>query len=111
MLSDVSIVRQQGLGKTAVRQDGIAGLVADGVALPDKVALETPFVVTSLSEAESLGITEQYDKTNKVLLWHHISDFYAEAPRGTSLYVVFGAKGRRRWSIRSTCRTVRPGSC
>ena len=92
MLSDVSIVRQQGLGKTAVRQDGIAGLVADGVALPDKVALETPFVVTSLSEAESLGITEQYDKTNKVLLWHHISDFYAEAPRGTSLYVVLVAK-------------------
>ena len=92
MLSDVSIVRQQGLGKTAVRQDGIAGLVADGVALLDKVALETPFVVTSLSEAESLGITEQYDKTNKVLLWHHISDFYAEAPRGTSLYVVLVAK-------------------
>ena len=102
MLSDVSIVRQQGLGKTAVRQDGIAGLVADGVALPNKVALETPFVVTSLSEAESLGITEQYDKTNKVLLWHHRA-----ARRCTSFWL----PSRRRWSIRSTCRTVQPGSC
>lgn len=92
MLSDVTIVRKQGLGKVAVRQDGIAGIVADGVALTGKVALETPFVVTSLSEAESLGITEQYDKTNKLLLWHHISDFYAEAPRGTALYVILVAK-------------------
>jgi len=86
MLSNVTIVRRQGLGKTAAREDGISGIIADGVAIPDKLALDTPYVITSLSEAESKGVTQQYDLTNKVLLWHHIHDFYLKAPKGTRLY-------------------------
>lgn len=93
MLSNVTIQRQQGLGKMAAREDGTAGLVADAVAIEGKVTLGTPLLISSLAQVEALGITREYDLTNKVLIWHHIRDFYARASRGTKLYVMPVAKG------------------
>ena len=92
MLSDVTIVRQQGLGKTARRNDGTSGLIADAVAVDEKIAIGEPILLTSLAEAESKGITKAYDLANKVLLWHHVHDFYAMAPKGTKLYLMPVAK-------------------
>lgn len=92
MLSDVTIVRQQGLGKNARRNDGTSGLIADAVAVDEKIAIGEPILLTSLAEAESKGITKAYDLANKVMLWHQISDFYAMAPKGTKLYVMPVAK-------------------
>lgn len=92
MLSDVTIVRQQGLGKNARRNDGTSGLIADAVAVDEKIAIGEPILLTSLAEAESNGITKAYDLANKVLLWHHVHDFYAMAPKGTKLYVMPVAK-------------------
>lgn len=92
MLSDVTIVRQQGLGKNARRNDGTSGLIADAVAVDEKIAIGEPILLTSLAEAESKGITKGYDLANKVLLWHHVHDFYAMAPKGTKLYLMPVAK-------------------
>lgn len=92
MLSDVTIVRQQGLGKNARRNDGTSGLIADAVAVDEKIAIGEPILLTSLAEAESKGITKAYDLANKVLLWHHVHDFYAMAPKGTKLYLMPVAK-------------------
>ena len=91
-LSNVTIVRQQGLGKTSRRNDGISGLIADAVAIDDKITIGTPIMLTSLAEAESKGVTKAYDLANKVMLWHHIHDFYSMAPKGTTLYVMPVAK-------------------
>ena len=92
MLSNVTIVRQQGLGKIAQRNDAISGLIADAVAVDEKIAIGEPILLTSLAEAESKGITKAYDLANKVLLWHHVHDFYAMAPKGTKLYLMPVAK-------------------
>lgn len=92
MLSEVTIVRQNGLGKSAARDDGTAGIVADAVAIDGRVAIGTPIMVTSLAELESKGVTKAYDLTNKVLLWHHVRDFYLGAGKGTKLYVMPVAK-------------------
>lgn len=91
-LSNVTIVRQQGLAKTSRRNDGISGLIADAVAIDDKITIGTPMILTSLAEAESKGVTKAYDLANKVMLWHHIRDFYSMAPKGTTLYVMPVAK-------------------
>lgn len=91
-LSNVTIVRQQGLGKSARREDGTSGLIADAVAVDEKIVIGEPILLTSLAEAESKGITKAYDLANKVMLWHHISDFYAMAPKGTKLFVMPVAK-------------------
>lgn len=92
MLSNVTIQRQQGLGKMAAREDGTSGLVADAAAIEGKVTLGAPLLVSSLAQVEALGITREYDKTNKVLIWHHIRDFFAEASKGTKLYIMPVAK-------------------
>lgn len=92
MLSNVTIVRQQGLGRNARRNDGTSGLIADAVAVDEKIAIGEPILLTSLAEAESKGVTKAYDLANKVMLWHHIRDFYSMAPKGTTLYVMPVAK-------------------
>jgi len=92
MLSEVTILRQNGLGKSAARDDGTAGIVADAVAIDGRVAIGTPIAITSLAELESKGVTKAYDLTNKVLLWHHVRDFYLGADKGTKLYIMPVAK-------------------
>lgn len=87
-LSKVTINIVQGLGKTAVEDDSVSALVADAVAIDGKLTVGTPMVITSLSQLEALGVTEAWDKTNKVMLWHHASAFYDTAPKGTYLYIM-----------------------
>lgn len=87
-LSKVTINVVSGLGKTAVEDDSVSGLVADAVAIEGKLVLGQPLAVTSLSQLEALGVTRQWDLTNKVMLWHHAAAFYDAAPEGTYLYVM-----------------------
>lgn len=87
-LPNVNISIVSGLGRTAAEDDSVSALVADAVAIAGHLTLGEPLAVTSLSELEALGVTEAWDKTNKVLLWHHASDFYAVAPKGTRLYIM-----------------------
>lgn len=95
-LPDVRITRGNGnLGRLAVSEDGIAGIIVSGVAVagPDGFALTDvlgPF--NELADAEARGITEAYDTTNTCLAWRHIKDFYDYAPAGSKLYVMVVAK-------------------
>lgn len=75
------------LGGTDPTVDSTAGLVLTGVALPN-LPLTTPKAVYSLADAEALGIDENYDTTNSVKTWQHISDFYSKAAVGTELWIM-----------------------
>ena len=75
------------LGGVNPTVDSTAGLILSGVATPD-LPLSTPKAVYSLEDAEKLGITEEYDATNNVKSWKHVSDFYGKAAVGTELWLM-----------------------
>lgn len=88
-MGDVKIIIGNGaLGRASQALDGVTALVGTGVAVADKFALGDVLALRSLGDAETLGITESYDTTNKSLLWHHVRDFYLNAGDGTELYLM-----------------------
>lgn len=85
-LPKIDIVLSNGnLGQVTPIQTTV-GLVLQGVS---EGILNKPFSITALREVEALGIIPSYDAANGVRCHKHISDFYAVAPLGTRLWVVF----------------------
>jgi hypothetical protein len=93
-LPNVNITQTNGnLGRGAGTDDGISLLIVTGVSNSPSFVLNDvigPF--KSLSQFESLGITEDYDTTNTCQAWRQIKDFYSEAGKGVELYVMVVAK-------------------
>lgn len=88
-MNDVTITIGNGnLGRASQSLDGVCALIGTGVSVADKFALGDHLALRSIADAENLGITAAYDTTNKSLLWHHISAFYANAGEGAELYVL-----------------------
>ncbi len=71
-----------GLGRLARSGDAVMGLLCGGVAT-SKLAIGEVVTLIQLRDAEQLGINESYDSKNKVLVYHHIKEFFRYAPNGT----------------------------
>lgn len=78
--------------------DAISGLLASGVAVEadatagiSGIALKQTVKLTKLTDAAAFGITEAYDATNRLSVYHHISEFYRKAKEGTPLYLMLYA--------------------
>ena len=56
--------------------------------------LDTSYRLTSVADAEALGINGAYDLTssNNMVLYQHIVDYYDEAPAGTPLWIRVAAQ-------------------
>lgn len=67
--------------------DAISGIVLTGVK-PENLELSTPTVVYNVQDVEALGITKEFDTTNNVHMYEHLSEFYRLAPEGTELYLI-----------------------
>ena len=68
----------------------VSGLIANAVAIAGQFDLDTLYKINSVKDAEdTLGIDAAYDTTNKVVLWHHIKEFYEEVglDSGVPLYI------------------------
>ena len=77
------------LGRQISSKDGVAALIGSGIAVEGHFALgDIIGPIYKPEDAEQLGIDAQYDKANKVLLYHHIVDFYKTAGTGTPLYLM-----------------------
>lgn len=64
-----------GLGRKAPSQDGISGLIVGfNAAYTGLITKNWKF--GSLAEAEAAGITEALDRSARVLVWHHIREFF-----------------------------------
>ncbi len=64
------------------------GLMFNGANVPGKLDNNVPVKVTSVAEAEALGLTSDYDKTNDVVVHQHIVEFYSMAIPGTVLWLM-----------------------
>lgn len=72
--------------------DAICGLLANGPAVAAAagvvgIAIGETAKLTSVADAEALGINEAYDTTNKVRVYRHISEFFRICGEGT-LYLM-----------------------
>lgn len=63
------------------------GIICNGVAVEGKAQLNTTYKLLRPSDAEALGITEDYDKENDVRVYRHISEFYRRATEGRALHI------------------------
>lgn len=83
-------------GASSAIVDNVCGLLVNGpvVAATGNVTglvNGTVYNINKLKDAEAMGITADYDSTNKARVHRHISEFYRVAPEGTKLYFVVGA--------------------
>ena len=81
------------LGATEPMEDGVAGLVATGVAVASKFVLNTPYLVNRLGDLANLGITSDASDANAVI-YKAVKEFYDEAPEGTKLWILAAQIGR-----------------
>jgi hypothetical protein len=77
-----------GLGAATISADNTCGLITNGVIVTGKLALNTPYPLSSLDDAAALGINALYDSANSVKVYRHVRDFYSQAPRGTKLWIL-----------------------
>lgn len=75
------------LGRVAGTKDSVAGLIVVGTALPN-IPLYMPKQIFGLKEAESLGITAEYDVEEGHDAWLQIKEFYDEAGVGAELWIM-----------------------
>lgn len=86
-LKDTSIGSSQADESISCLVVDMAGAEAN---LPDDMELNTPYMITSVSAAEGLGITSEWANGNgaKTMLYQHINEFYGAAAVGTKLWLI-----------------------
>ena len=83
---------QNGLGRKAPSKDMVSAIMFGGVLATGLALNTTSSKLSRKEDAENLGINEAYDTTNKVLVYHHISEFFKRNPNG-ELYIRITAQG------------------
>ncbi|MCV9934544.1 DUF2586 family protein [Flavobacterium sp. LS1R47] len=81
-------------GNIGVNQLGDArefGLIGNGIAIAGKLDLGVAYILRRIQDAESLGITAEYDDANNVHVHRHISEFYRNARPGRKLNIMLVA--------------------
>jgi len=80
-LPDVRIVRGRGgLGRQRPTEDGISGLVTQGVAVTDGLQLSTSYELRSIQQLEALKVDAAYDTANSADLYYQVSEFFRQSP-------------------------------
>ena len=64
------------------------GIICNGIAVPEKLQLGVAHELRRPSDAEALGIDEDYDTTNDVRVFRHISEFYRRTGEGRKLHIM-----------------------
>jgi len=63
-------------------------IFAQAVAVTSTFSLNTPYLITGLTDLTALGITAAYDATNGTAVYQQVSDFYLTGGDGTLLWLV-----------------------
>jgi len=83
-MNDVIIERNNGqLGRKAESQDAISGLVCFGYPIDGKLYANLPYVLKSIDDAHALGLNDDYDLENGILVYEHVREFFRMNPNGT----------------------------
>lgn len=76
-LNDIVIEKVSGgLGRLAPTADGVCGLIAGGVAVVGGVQPQVVYKLGGIEDAVAIGITQQYDAANGILVYEHIKEYF-----------------------------------
>lgn len=75
------------LGRRNPSADNVCALITTGVAADELDLDEVSGELKSIDDVEALGIDADYDSTNKVLVYHHLREFFKHNPDG-SVYLL-----------------------
>ncbi len=78
--------RNGGLGRRQTTNDMTTAVVMNAIA-GDDIVLGTIYTFISIEEAEAIGITSEYDQTNKVLVWHRLNRLFKRNPSITLYFM------------------------
>lgn len=81
-------IERSGLGGVAITNDNVMGLCLTGVAVADKLSLDTPYSIYSVDDLADLGITAIGDNS---FAYKQVKEFYDEAPLGAKLWIILSA--------------------
>lgn len=93
MFEGPKIDKEQGLGARSASSQNITGIVFGGV-VPDTgtyTALGTTVELIQAKDADALGLTAAYDAAKKVLVRHHIDEYFRLNPNG-NLFIMIVAQ-------------------
>lgn len=87
-LSQVNIIKQTGgLGFAQLNADAVSGLVMPGVATANLTINTVVEIYSARQLANQYLIDADYDDTNSLLVYHHVSEFFRLAP-GAKLWLM-----------------------
>lgn len=81
------------LGRRERTPDGVSVMPGIVPVPPSEMEFEVPVSIRSTADAAALGITRDYDTTNKCLLRRHVEQFYKYAGEGQLLWIILYEKG------------------
>lgn len=93
MFDGPDIQKEKGLSARSASAENIAGIVFGGV-VPDTgtyTTLGTTVELIQASDADALGITAAYDAAKKILVRHHIDEYFRLNPNG-NLFIMIVAQ-------------------
>lgn len=93
MQHDITITIPNSAAGTVPGRDGVMGMILKGVAIGSTLALDTPYLLTQLSDATALGISAANDAANNIAVFQQISEFYGQAGPGGLLWIQVTAVG------------------
>lgn len=86
-------------------EDAVSGIIVGAVAT-SALPLDKPVTVYNLYDLEKLGITEEYDNANDVVVFHHLYEFYQQAGDGTPLHVMLTSKDASMSDVLESSKTL-----
>lgn len=88
MLPRVKIYYENGaIGGAEPQEDGISGMVANGVEVVDGMQLGTMYLLTKLADLTDIGVASA-DADANAHIYKQVKEFYDTAPNGTNLYLM-----------------------
>ena len=88
-LSQVNIIKPTGgLGFAQLNADAVSGLVMPGVATANLTINTVVEIYSARQLANQYLIDADYDDTNSLLVYHHVSEFFRLAPGAKLWYLL-----------------------
>ena len=87
-LDRLKILKEAPGANTLLGADSVSALITNGVAVVDKLVLGVVYTIYQPKDAEDLGLDADYDTTNNVRVYRHISEFYRRAGKGVKVFLM-----------------------
>ncbi|WP_418894700.1 DUF2586 family protein [Limibacterium fermenti] len=99
-------IKEGQIGANVIGDGREFGLITNGVAIAGKVSLGSVYTLRRVSDATALGIDSNYDASNGVQVYRHISEFFRRAGEGQKLHILLVAQTKKPGEMVDDAKTL-----